>query len=271
MAQGKGLIMSNEARSFSQWVFSTVVTPPIKAVLAVINKLMRRATGHKSVYETEALEWAHKVEAAFPQIQAEVLRVMQQKQIIPNALEFLHREDHKEYESDWRIFPLYWFGNRIEDSCAMCPVTEATLAQVPDLMSAAFSILEPHQHIGRHAHPYLGHLIFHLGLVIPEPESSCRMDVEGQVLTWSEGKVLLFDPTYDHEVWNDSDHVRIILAGELRRPVPFYLQPVDGAFWLLLRYSPWGRKTLRRVRERARKHRELADAADQVPAHSPTA
>ena len=59
----------------------------------------------------------------------------------------------------------------------------------------------------------------HLGLVVP-PVTHDRLALRvGQaVRTWQEGSWLLFDDTLEHEAWNQSDQLRIVLLMDLWRP-----------------------------------------------------
>ena len=52
-----------------------------------------------------------------------------------------------------------------------------------------------------HKGPFNGVLRYHLGLIIPEPKEKCRIRVHDQFNEWDEGKSLIFDDTYEHEVW----------------------------------------------------------------------
>src|SRR5437867_3927702 len=85
------------------------------------------------------------------------------------------------------------------------------LERVPGMTTAFFSILSPHKHIPDHRGPYKGVLRYHLALMIPEPRQACRIRVDGEYATWEEGKSLLFDDSYDHEAWNDTDGIRVVL------------------------------------------------------------
>lgn len=55
----------------------------------------------------------------------------------------------------------------------------------------------------------------HLGLRIP---SDCGMRVGNETRRWHEGKVLFFDHSFEHEVWNDSDQDRVVLLLNLVHP-----------------------------------------------------
>lgn len=66
-----------------------------------------------------------------------------------------------------------------------------------------------------------GVLRFHLGLLVPEPKEQCRIRVDKEFCHWEEGKSLVFDDSYTHEVWNDTPGVRAVLFVDFLRPVGF--------------------------------------------------
>ena len=37
---------------------------------------------------------------------------------------------------------------------------------------------------------------------------------------WEEGKSMIFDDTFNHEVWNDTDETRVVLFVDVLRPLP---------------------------------------------------
>ena len=45
-------------------------------------------------------------------------------------------------------------------------------------------------------------------MVVPQ---GCYIRVGPDERTWEEGKMLVFDDSFEHEVWNHSDYVRIVL------------------------------------------------------------
>ena len=56
----------------------------------------------------------------------------------------------------------------------------------------------------------------HLPLVVPQ---GCALNVIGvEERAWREGELLLFDDTYQHEAWNQSDRTRIILLMDCWNP-----------------------------------------------------
>ena len=57
------------------------------------------------------------------------------------------------------------------------------------------------------------------GLIVPEPRESCRIRVGDDIAHWEEGESLLFDDSYEHEAWNDSDGYRVVLFMDVIRPL----------------------------------------------------
>lgn len=55
----------------------------------------------------------------------------------------------------------------------------------------------------------------HLPLIVPD---NCAIRVGDYHHSWREGEVFAFDDSFDHEAWNDSDLVRIVLIFEAWHP-----------------------------------------------------
>lgn len=118
----------------------------------------------------------------------------------------------------WRSFCLYGDGDAIAGNIDRCPATAAAVANVPGLVGAFFSILAPGTHIPARRGATKGLITCHLGLVVP-PDGDVRMRIADRVVRWAEGETLVFDDTWDHEVWNDSAGNRIVLLIQFRRPL----------------------------------------------------
>ncbi len=118
----------------------------------------------------------------------------------------------------WRSFFLWGYGYCVEENLERCPVTTATVAQIPNLNSAFFSILAPGTHIPAHRGVTKGLITCHLGLIVPK-DGDVRMRVDDRIVRWAEGETLVFDDTYDHEVWNDTANTRVVLLIQVRRPL----------------------------------------------------
>jgi beta-hydroxylase len=118
----------------------------------------------------------------------------------------------------WRSFFLWGYGYPIDDNLARCPRTRDIVERIPGLNSAFFSILAPGTHIPEHRGVTKGLITCHLGLIVPR-EGNLRMRVDDRVVRWSEGETLVFDDTYPHEVWNDTDETRVVLLVQFERPL----------------------------------------------------
>ena len=120
----------------------------------------------------------------------------------------------------WRSFFLWGYGYRIDENADRCPQTAALVERIPGLNSAFFSILAPGTHIPAHRGVSKGLITCHLGLIVPKGgPGDVRMRVHDRVVRWAEGETLVFDDTYSHEVWNETDGTRVVLLIQFERPL----------------------------------------------------
>ena len=136
----------------------------------------------------------------------------------------------------WRSFFLWGYGYCVEENLERCPVTAATVARIPNLNTAFFSILAPGTHIPAHRGVTKGLITCHLGLIVPR-DGNVRMRVGDRVVRWAEGETLVFDDTYDHEVWNDAANTRVVLLIQVRRPLRNPGKWVSDTFLHIIRRS----------------------------------
>jgi beta-hydroxylase len=118
----------------------------------------------------------------------------------------------------WRSFFLWGYGFPIDDNLARCPSTAEVVKRIPGLNSAFFSILAPGTHIPAHRGVTKGLITCHLGLIVPR-NGDVRMRVHDRIVRWAEGETLVFDDTYQHEVWNETDGTRVVLLVQFERPL----------------------------------------------------
>lgn len=122
---------------------------------------------------------------------------------------------------DWSAIFLWEYGERIEDVCAMCPETVAALSAVPQTEiprrapTAFFSLLKPHKHIPPHTGVTNTRTIIHLPLIVPP---NCAFRVGGETREWRVGEAMAFDDTIEHEAWNNSDELRVVLIFDVWNP-----------------------------------------------------
>ncbi|AUP79263.1 aspartyl/asparaginyl beta-hydroxylase domain-containing protein [Flavivirga eckloniae] len=131
--------------------------------------------------------------------------------------------DEKTKKKDsWKIEQFYLYGHRIERGFKRSPLTGKLLEKIPGIQTALFSILQPKAHIKPHHGEYAGLLRCHLGLKVDSPEA-CKIRVNDEFFHWKEGKIFIFDHTNEHEAWNNSESIRVILIFDFVRKLPFPL------------------------------------------------
>ena len=160
----------------------------------------------RTFYDPAEFEWVAPLEAAFPVIRQELLSVLDE-----DASGFqAYMDERNRRLSGWNTFNFFFYGKKFEDNCARCPETTRLLESLPrfERDHIMFSALNPHSHIPPHTGPMNGIMRGHLALVAPP---GCYIRVGNDERTWEEGKVLVFDDSFEHEVWNHSDQVRIVL------------------------------------------------------------
>jgi len=170
-------------------------------------------------------------------VRAELEEILKFREAIPGFQDISPDQRHLATEKNWRTFVLYGFGRKIEENCKQAPETTRLMEQIPGIRTVWFSILAPHYHIPEHRGVSRAMLVSHLALIIPGDGSECRIRVHDQTRNWREGKVLIFDDNYLHEVWNDSGKERVVLFMNLDRPMRFWGRQVHALFLFLLQFS----------------------------------
>lgn len=193
--------------------------------------------GDQPVFEPQRFDWIAGLEAQADEIRRELQAVLAHRDAIPSLASI--SPDHRKIAppGKWKSFFLHGYGYKVEENCARCPVTAAAVERIPGLNSAFFSILEPGAHIPRHRGVTKAILTAHLGLVVPKRREACRMEVVDNNLVWEEGRTLVFDDTFEHEVWNDTDELRAVLLIQFRRPVGMLGRLAGETFLFGVRHS----------------------------------
>ena len=119
---------------------------------------------------------------------------------------------------DWREYVLFGSGaDHYPSTTTQAARTRKLIRQLaPDAVTLAesgggeiiFSLLAPHTRIMPHCASTNLRWTAHLGLFVP---SLAKIRVSDVWHTWEEGKMLVFDDSFEHEVRNDSDSVRAVL------------------------------------------------------------
>lgn len=121
----------------------------------------------------------------------------------------------------WTAIHLLQNGSRVEANARLCPNTMNVLTKLPQpnvpgaSPNAMFSLLAPHTRIPPHTGVANTRLVCHLALIVPP---DCGFRVGATTREWEVGKAFVFDDTIEHEAWNDSDYLRVVLIVDLWPP-----------------------------------------------------
>jgi aspartyl/asparaginyl beta-hydroxylase (cupin superfamily) len=160
----------------------------------------------RTFYDPQEFEWARALEEAYPIIKDELMNVLADQGAGFKA----YMSESAQRLAGWNTFNLYFYGKKFEENCARVPRTTAILESLPrfERDHIMFSALNPHSRIPPHVGPMNGIIRAHLPLIVPE---GCYIRVGSDERTWHEGKLLVFDDSFEHEVFNHGDGVRIVL------------------------------------------------------------
>ena len=79
------------------------------------------------------------------------------------------------------------------------------------------------------------------------------MRVGSRETGWREGRALVFDDTFEHEVWNDTDELRVVLFVDFAKPLGFPANLMNRLLLAAALLSPFlreGGENLRRFEKR---------------------
>jgi len=187
-------------------------------------------------FHDPAFYWAKMLEDNYPEILEELHSVMGS----PKFEEYVGdgvQEDKglmTEGQGEWKV--LYFYHNfvRQEETCKSCPKTAQLIDSIPEFLRGmvCFSAIEPGTHILPHFGPSNMRLTAHLGLL------NCKnveVTVGKETHCYEDGKVIVFDDSFRHEVRHKGNGRRVTLMLDVWHPD---LLPVEiEVFQMVMRNS----------------------------------
>ena len=169
--------------------------------------------------------WIESLEADTERIRGELLSLLPSSQgreavFGSRALEADHLRG-MDQPPTWNGYYFYRHGQRRAENCERCSQTAAALDRLPLCRieghgpEVLFSVFTPGTHLLPHRGVTNIRVVGHLPLIVPE---SCELVVGGESHRWQSGKVVVFDDTYEHEAWNRSQQIRVVLIFDLWNP-----------------------------------------------------
>lgn len=111
----------------------------------------------------------------------------------------------------WQSIRLINWRESASNLPAIYPATRAMLTELGALVSGEVNILRlpPGKSLPPHHDDYDCEEYIHIGINVP---NNCAIRVGGEERRWQRGQPIIFSPAYLHEVWNNSDQPRDVVA-----------------------------------------------------------
>jgi aspartyl/asparaginyl beta-hydroxylase (cupin superfamily) len=170
---------------------------------------------HIGYYDNADFPWVQLLEDNYEVIKEEI------KNYIHN-----NEQDIKPYFNNslvtkaksWRTFAFFFWTWKVRKNMKQCPETIKILQKIPHIVSASVSIMEPGVQIKPHRGDTNAVVRSHLALEVPATLPDCGFEVNGDEISWDEGKVFVFNDAARHTAWNHSDKRRYVLLMDVMRP-----------------------------------------------------
>lgn len=122
-----------------------------------------------------------------------------------------------EQEKAWKVFTFLFFQMKSLKHAQLCPKSAELIYSISEIISCDFSFMESKTHILPHKGYTKMVLRCHLPLIVPANEK-CAIRVGEETHVWKEGELVIFDDSFEHEAWNNSDDIRVVLMFDIPNP-----------------------------------------------------
>lgn len=188
-----------------------------------------------TIQQTGYKEHFRSIESNWQRVRDEGLKLLNQKGYFINEAENL-----RDF-GDWKQFELFARGQKNQANCNRAPITCQMIEMFPAARfckrgQVKFSVIHPNTHVWPHCGPTNCRIRAHLGLKVP-PKVTIRVANETRFVfieffylyrtnlirlyfdrTWEEGKFMIFDDSFEHEVWHNGTSFRLVLIVDVWHP-----------------------------------------------------
>lgn len=227
---------ASKALAALQYVWYLIITLALMALNLVVPRRFSLVETTPFIDPTQ-FEWHEHVTGVIGKVQAELKDLLAVPETIPNHQDIIETIAAISNDNKWLSYFFYIYGQRFDKQCNACPDTARLLQSIPGMETAFFSILSPGKKIPPHRGPYRGVMRYHLPLLVPR-HGECGIRVGDETASFQEGVALMFDDTYEHEVWNNTDETRVVLFLDIMRPMRFPFNIFNAAMIRLMGQSP---------------------------------
>lgn len=162
-------------------------------------------------YNTKDYPFIAKIERGFEDIKSELLYNLEHhSQLFTGETENLH------VGGEWTELRLKSSGYGFTELTKHFEKTMKHIRECgQDFTSIKFSAIQPGTHIRTHTGPSNERLRLHLTLM---HDGGARIRVGKEWHTWEEGKVIMFDDSWEHEVLHTGHTIRVVLIMDIWHP-----------------------------------------------------
>lgn len=172
-----------------------------------------------SPFRDDARAWkaVRHLEEHFPKIREEVLSAYDSGGI---ARESILDGDGLQTAGEWRELNIMTSGVANPKAWKLLPYTFRAVVALADgnsmvMGGSKVSLMEPGTVVRPHTGSTNARLRIHLGVTVPD---GVFMRVDNETRTWTEGRCVVIDDSYVHEVWHHGDEKRIVLIVDVWHP-----------------------------------------------------
>jgi aspartyl/asparaginyl beta-hydroxylase (cupin superfamily) len=178
---------------------------------------------NRNIYFTNHKKFENK--HTFNKIKKEVMNIYKQRNKLALAKDTYGNDyiggGNIKQTDGWRVYSVK-LGDNYFASDTM-PYLTKILKQIPEVKSCLISILPKKKAIPIHVGYTKGFLRYLLAMKVPKDRENVFMCANGEKYCWTEGEGLLFDDTYPHKVYNNTDEDRIVIYMDILRP---FMNPI---------------------------------------------
>jgi aspartyl/asparaginyl beta-hydroxylase (cupin superfamily) len=165
----------------------------------------------REIHDARRFSWVDALEGSFPAIMAEFTALLASANFSSVNRDYTN-------QGEWAAAYLWAYGEKVDQICRCCPETTRLLSSIPGVSQfgvALFSALAPHSRIAPHHGVTNAMLRCQLPLRVPD---GCKLKVGDHEVDQQAGRCIIFDDSFLHSAWNDSDEARFVLLFDFFHP-----------------------------------------------------
>lgn len=197
-----------------------------KTVIFFLELVIKIFVKNDVFFDKANFEWTKILEENYEAIKQEYININNKNRLI-DATVFSKEQIKSVAPDQWSVFPLFVYGNKIEKNWVECPVTVNCLKQIPTITTAWFSVMKPGTYVKPHRGTYKGYLRCLMGLIVPDDITQSGLAINNTTYHWKKNECVIFDDTFIHSAYNNSEITRVVLYIDFIRPMPSFLMYIS--------------------------------------------